>query len=1214
MRSGASLAVLYAVRLAARVAEYAAYALSPAAAGVRGAAAPPRGAPVLEKAAAALRGTLEAEALPVLHSWYARLRRAGRNADAATVAQHLAFAAGAIADGAGGSLTPQTAFALLSGRVFVNVHHDFSVEPEAALEGSRRQRCRPRRRRRRRRRPTPSASTRRRLRALDRAVAADAAVALVARGRAGSADGGRREDAAGEPHAPLGGRPWRQLGGRGLGGEGRYIPLRAGDSADAADAPPPAIAAPADGDDAGAFETWLRRACEVSETEVNVQLGELTLNQNQMSLLESAVARHPDFVAVFGEGEARYSCAEVERREHRRWVRVLGADFDVQIWSADPSVQPFTVKRKGGGDAAWALKVWDQLRGQTAALAAAGKAELLEGSAGHALLRCTVEGADKTKTALEVALRREPPAAHVYALVEHGRRWYRSLAYTTDRGAALALPADADVAVTPRPHWTAGAVPGPPPPTASLVIVRTGGNDRHTFVPARLARGVLPDALLEKYTLWRREDGTLYGEPSGDVKTERLEVSTAAGGGATVRRVPLDRDGEPVAAEGRLLISAAFAPPGTALAALAASLERLDDLAHVLLWSAAGAAEAEETQVAMVELPRLRLSFDVRPTARRSGRMSTRATRRPPRCRRASPRCSPGCRTRSTCATRRAARPCCCRRSPSRAASRRRASRWPRSYCSPATRPAGPRRSPASATTCTRSTAPAPTSRRRRSPRASTSYCCGGSTATGPPPPSSPPAARRTPTCRRRRRSCGRWWESSTTTASPPPTRSASASRSPPAAARSSSRRGRSPSSSASTLRSYPTSPPRAPSPLPTSSSCCGRTSGSCRRSRRAPPSSPPPSGPRRRSGTRARTRRAPPRPQKHAPMAESGHAALLGPAAAAAWKGRLEKIQYQRPEDQQFGEVAAATVGGWLPNLKFDAEKSGFWLLYELLVGGLAVKVLAEDDTHELGALLARMSSTGGANELLPLLRALEMEPGLCSALPSFSGEKKKGVIGLFKKGMNAKGMSEQLLGALQKELPKLPRPPPRAAPNPYVPPTQLALPPMRQLRTAYRAWTAPGALGVGCDKRPMPAPYAADGSTSLARRRLSREGPSGRLQQGARAQARGSPGGAVGGGGQDAQASEGRRAVARSKGRRRRRAADAQGRREGRGGVSAGGGARRGARRRCGSARTRAACPARRGQRRRRRGVRGVPPRAPSRWRRGARRRWGCPTSRRC
>ena len=43
---------------------------------------------------------------------------------------------------------------------------------------------------------------------------------------------------------------------------------------------------------------------------------------------------------------------------------------------------------------------------------------LLEGSAGHALLRCTVEGADKTKTPLEVALRREPPAVDESACLE----------------------------------------------------------------------------------------------------------------------------------------------------------------------------------------------------------------------------------------------------------------------------------------------------------------------------------------------------------------------------------------------------------------------------------------------------------------------------------------------------------------------------------------------------------------------------------------------------------------------------------------------------------------------------------------------------------------------------------------------------------------------------------------------------------------------------
>ena len=333
-------------------------------------------------------------------------------------------------------------------------------------------------------------------------------MALVARGRARPADGRRGEDALGEPHAPLGGRPWRQLGGRGLGGEGRYIPLRAGDSADAADAPPPAIAEPADGDDAGAFETWLRRACEVSETEVNVQLGELTLNQNQMSLLESAVARHPDFVAVFGEGEARYSCAEVERREHRRWVRVLGADFDVQIWSADPSVQPFTVKRKGGGDASWAMKVWDQLRGQTAALAAAGKAELSREALGT---RCsaarsrvrtrqdTARGGAAPRAAggARVCTRRaRPPLVPFARLHDRPRRRARAARRRRRRRHAAAA-------------LDGGRGPRPPPPTASLVIVRTGGNDRHTFVPARLARGVLPDALLEKYMLWRREDGTL---------------------------------------------------------------------------------------------------------------------------------------------------------------------------------------------------------------------------------------------------------------------------------------------------------------------------------------------------------------------------------------------------------------------------------------------------------------------------------------------------------------------------------------------------------------------------------------------------------------------------------------------------------------------------------------------------------------------------------
>ena len=285
-------------------------------------------------------------------------------------------------------------------------------------------------------------------------------------------------------------------------------------------------------------------------------------------------------------------------------------------------------------------------------------------------------------------------------------------------------------------------------------------------------------------------------------------------------------------------------------------------------------------------------------------------------------------------------------------------------------------------------------------------------------------------------------------------------------------------------------------------------------------------------------------------------------PGGGGGVEGRLEKIQYQRPEDQQFGEVAAATVGGWLPNLKFDAEKaaSGCCTSCSSRARGEGAR---EDDTHELGALLARMSSTGGANELLPLLRALEMEPGLCSALlPSLA--KKKGVIGLFKKGMNAKGMSEQLLGALQKELPKLPRPPPRRpqpvraansaraaadAPAPHRLPRVDRARPRRRLRQTADA----GAVrGRRLDR-------------ALARRRLSREGQVAASSKG-RAQLEGHPAARS----VVAVKMLKRRGTTRSgslKGRRRRRAADAQGRREGRRGVSAGGGARRGSRRRRGA-----------------------------------------------
>ena len=44
-----------------------------------------------------------------------------------------------------------------------------------------------------------------------------------------------------------------------------------------------------------------------------MQLGELTLNQHHMTLLEPAIAAHPDLQAALGAGEARRTPRDLAR-------------------------------------------------------------------------------------------------------------------------------------------------------------------------------------------------------------------------------------------------------------------------------------------------------------------------------------------------------------------------------------------------------------------------------------------------------------------------------------------------------------------------------------------------------------------------------------------------------------------------------------------------------------------------------------------------------------------------------------------------------------------------------------------------------------------------------------------------------------------------------------------------------------------------------------
>ena len=141
----------------------------------------------------------------------------------------------------------------------------------------------------------------------------------------------------------------------------------------------------------------------------------------------------------------------------------------------------------GGALSPWVSELLESLRKEVPALAGLEMA-VVDVAETHALLGCAA--ADGTRK--EVVVLREPPALHVYNVVEHGRRWQRSLEYSSDASHCYAEIEGVELGLTPRPHWQMGDAGVAAPPAASLVIVRalTEGQ-RETFVPGRHLRGLL---------------------------------------------------------------------------------------------------------------------------------------------------------------------------------------------------------------------------------------------------------------------------------------------------------------------------------------------------------------------------------------------------------------------------------------------------------------------------------------------------------------------------------------------------------------------------------------------------------------------------------------------------------------------------------------------------------------------------------------------------
>eukprot|EP00931_Biecheleriopsis_adriatica_P057118 TRINITY_DN33879_c0_g1_i1.p1 TRINITY_DN33879_c0_g1~~TRINITY_DN33879_c0_g1_i1.p1 ORF type:complete len:3259 (+),score=710.44 TRINITY_DN33879_c0_g1_i1:1294-9777(+) len=227
----------------------------------------------------------------------------------------------------------------------------------------------------------------------------------------------------------------------------------------------------------------------------------------------------------------------------------------------------------------------------------------------------------------EFRVQRSPPVVEVYRVIEHGRNFYRSLLFTSDAAWSFHAPASGQLLLqnSGSAAWSiaAGELVDTAMSVPSVVVCNTSEKlGRRMHVPRRFFRGLLPDALLERYLFWRcPRDGAgmaskIVGEEvqPGDEAT-RLHIIIDEGGegaAAQIQRVCLRRPEagatilstseweEDKEKQLETLVNLRRGPTK-----LTHVLARLESLSYILAW----AGRDGSTGVRRVELPRLRLSF-----------------------------------------------------------------------------------------------------------------------------------------------------------------------------------------------------------------------------------------------------------------------------------------------------------------------------------------------------------------------------------------------------------------------------------------------------------------------------------------------------------------------------------------------------------------------------------------------------------------------------
>ncbi|CAL1127965.1 unnamed protein product [Cladocopium goreaui] len=356
-----------------------------------------------------------------------------------------------------------------------------------------------------------------------------------------------------------------------------------------------------------AFHEWMLRTTQggAAGRQVSINLGQYGTKRDGLELLPSWAVCSPDYLEAFGRSDVH--CVEREVAAKRDWKDLVGhAGFSIQRWHPQEHEDPHA--QVSGSVEAWALQL---LQPVLSALPGLNDFELR--------MRCQVPPdanelwltalrADGTKSRKELRVQRQPAVVEVYNILEHGRHFYRTMVFTSDTSWSFHVPSAGQRLLRNAGSFAWSVAAG----DADAAVGSSASNHFSVLVlrnsqihlPRRFLRGLLPDALLQRYRFWRCRGsnsagkggvGEIEGEeviPSKDEATSlRIQLMRAAEGTtARVERRPVE---EPNAAP-EVLVNLR---QGNGLTKI---LARLENLSHILVWAGLSLR---------VELPRLRLSF-----------------------------------------------------------------------------------------------------------------------------------------------------------------------------------------------------------------------------------------------------------------------------------------------------------------------------------------------------------------------------------------------------------------------------------------------------------------------------------------------------------------------------------------------------------------------------------------------------------------------------